>query len=139
MTRASKLWWVAAGLFTIINLAGWAYANGEGEEMHAVVHLSALVVGLAAYVGWRLARRGRPQDLAQVQLAEQRIEYLQQSVDAMALELERIGEKQRFSDKLRVEAGETPREAAAREIAEGFLSHRKVLPALLVAAEAKGP
>jgi hypothetical protein len=36
------------------------------------------------------------------------VDYLQQSVDAMALELERIGEAQRFSEKLRSEKGETP-------------------------------
>jgi hypothetical protein len=45
---------------------------------------------------------------AQLAAEQQRIEYLQQSVDAMALELERVGEAQRFADKLRVERGETP-------------------------------
>jgi hypothetical protein len=46
--------------------------------------------------------------LPRAQVAEQRIEYLQQSIDAMALELERVGEAQRFSDKLRVQRGEIP-------------------------------
>lgn len=108
MTRRSKLWRAAVGLYTFINVAGAAWAAAEGEEMHMMLHIFLLLLGIAGYVGWRLARRGQPQDLAQVQLAEQRIEYLQQSVDAMALELERIGEAQRFSDKLRVERGEAP-------------------------------
>jgi hypothetical protein len=35
------------------------------------------------------------------------LSYLQQSVDALALEVERIGEKQRFGEKLRSQP-ETP-------------------------------
>src|SRR5688500_2933558 len=101
MTMRSKLWRWAAGVYTFINLGGLVYAAGMDEEMHAMLHLFLLLLGLAGYVGWRLARRGAPQDVPQAQLAERRIEYLQQSIDAMALELERIGEAQRFSDKLR--------------------------------------
>lgn len=107
MTRWSKIWWWAAGIFTFINVAGLGYAARMDEEAHAFVHGVLLLLTLAGYVGWRFGRRGQPQDLEQVQLAERRIEYLQQSVDAMALELERVGEAQRFSDKLRVERGET--------------------------------
>ncbi len=108
MIGRSKLWRWAAGLYAFINLAGLAYAGAVGEEMHAMLHLFLLLLGLAVYVGWRLARRAPLQDLPQAQLAEQRIEYLQESIDAMALELERVGEAQRFNDKLRVERGETP-------------------------------
>jgi predicted membrane metal-binding protein len=110
MTRRSKIWRWAAGLYAFINVAGLGYAWAMDEEMHAMTHLFLLLLGLAGYVGWRLARRASPQDVPQAQLAaeQQRIEYLQQSVDAMALELERVGEAQRFADKLRVERGETP-------------------------------
>lgn len=108
MTRRSKLWRLAAGAYAFINVAGLAYAAAEGEEMHAMLHLFLLLLGIAGFVGWWLARRGRPDELPQVQVAEARIEYLQNSVDAMALELERIGEAQRFNDKLRVERGEAP-------------------------------
>ena len=75
-----------------------------------MAHLFLLLLGVAGYIGWRIARRGVPQEdhLPRAQVAEQRIEYLQQSIDAMALELERVGEAQRFSDKLRVERGEIP-------------------------------
>jgi hypothetical protein len=99
---------LAAGLYAVINVGGLAFAWAQGEEMHAMLHLFLLLLGVAGYVGWRLARRGMPQEMSQQQLAadQQRMEYLQQSVDAMALELERVGEAQRFSDKLRVERGE---------------------------------
>ena len=110
MTRRSKIWaWAAAGVYAFINVAGLAFAWAQGEEMHAMVHFFLLLLGVAGYVGWWLARRGAPADVSQAQLAaeQQRLEYLQQSVDAMALELERVGEAQRFSDKLRVDRGET--------------------------------
>jgi hypothetical protein len=110
MIKRSTLWRLAAGAYAFINVAGLAYAWAMGEEMHAMLHLFLILIGVAGYIGWRLARRGAPQEdhLPRAQLAEQRIEYLQQSVDAMALELERVGEAQRFADKLRVEGGETP-------------------------------
>jgi len=108
MTFGSKFWRLAIGAFTFINVAGLAYAVAEEEEMHAMLHLFLLLLALAAYVGWRVARRAQPATPPQGQLPEARIEYLQQSVDAMALELERIGEAQRFNDKLRAERGETP-------------------------------
>lgn len=110
MIKRSKLWRLAVGAYVFINVAGLLYAWRMDEEMHAMLHLFLLLLGVAGYIGWRIARRGVPQEdhLPRAQVAEQRIEYLQQSVDAMALELERVGEAQRFSDKLRVERGETP-------------------------------
>lgn len=108
MTGRSKLWWWAAGIYFFINAGGAIWAAGEREEMHMMLHVILLLPGLAAYLGWKLARRGAPQNAADPRLAEERIAYLQQSVDAMALELERVGEAQRFSDKLRVQRGEAP-------------------------------
>ena len=108
MTRSSKIRRAVAGLYAFNNVGGLIYAAGEEQEMHAMLHLFLLVLGLAGYVGWRLARRGAPPDhLPRAELAEQKLEYLQQSVDAMALELERVGEAQRFADKLRVEKGQS--------------------------------
>lgn len=105
MTRRSKIWQVAAAVFVFINVAGIAYGAAMGDGVHAAAHVAILVVG---YFVWRMPW-GRQQDLRPAQqLDEQRIEYLQQSVDAIALEVERIGEKQRFSDKLKVEQGKTP-------------------------------
>jgi hypothetical protein len=107
MTRRSKLWRAAAALFVVINAAGAGYAIAIGERPHAAVHVGLLLVGAAAYLVWRLASRATRQDQPPAQLRDERLEYLQQSVDAIALEVERIGEAQRFSDKLRVERGES--------------------------------
>lgn len=108
MTRRSKLWALAAGIYAFINLGGLGYAAAMDEEMHAMSHLFLLILGIAGYVGWRLARRGAPQNAPQAQVAEERVEYLQQSVDAMALELERLGEAQRYREKLQAAQGQTP-------------------------------
>ena len=111
MIKRSTLWRLAVGAYAFINVAGLFYAWAMDEEMHAMAHLFLLLLGVAGYIGWRIARRGMPPQedhRPRAQLAEQRIEYLQQSIDAMALELERVGEAQRFSDKLRVERGEIP-------------------------------
>ncbi len=55
---------------------------------------------LGGTVAWLLAPRTR-QDPQQLHLSEARREQLQQSVHAIAIEVERIGEAQRFSAKLR--------------------------------------
>jgi hypothetical protein len=108
MIRRSKLWRAGAVLFVIINVAGAAYAVVMGEPMHAMTHAVLLTLGLGAYLTWRVAQPTRREQQPPTQLPDQRLDYLQQSVDAIALEVERIGEKQRFADKLRVEKGETP-------------------------------
>ncbi len=105
MTRRSILWRVGAALFAVTNVGGAGYAAAMGEWTHAAIHIGLLLGG---YLVWQLGPRARQQDLPSAQQADERIEYLQQSVDAIALEVERIGEAQRFSDKLRAEPGETP-------------------------------
>jgi hypothetical protein len=47
-------------------------------------------------------------------LRDPRIDYLQQSVDAVALEVERLGEAQRFQEKLRAEK-RPPSDGSPRE------------------------
>ena len=99
MTQRSRLWRWAAGAFVLINVAGAGYAIAMGEPSHAAVHAVLLIAG---YLGWlMIGPWRRRQDPARSQLADERIEYLQQSVDAVALEVERIGEGKRFDEKLR--------------------------------------
>jgi hypothetical protein len=105
MTRPSRPWQVAAALFVLINVGGAGYAIAMGEPAHAGFHAVLLVLG---YAGWLVGPWRRRQEPALSQLPDSRIDYLQQSVDAVALEVERIGEAQRFADKLRAEKGETP-------------------------------
>jgi len=108
MTRGSKIWRAVAWAYAFINVGGLAFAAAGGEEMHAMLHAFLLLLGVAGYVGWVLARRAPAPEKPQAQVGDAHLEYLQQSVDAMALEVERIGEAQRFSDKLKIEKGEIP-------------------------------
>ena len=105
MTR-SRLWPAVVALFIFINVAGAGFAIAMGEPMHALAHAVMLLIG---YVGWLVAPWRRRRDTAAPeQLSDERIEYLQQSVDAVALEVERLGESQRFNEKLRAVRDEIP-------------------------------
>jgi hypothetical protein len=64
--------------------------------------LAAITVGLVRALNPK-TRRELPSPLY-----EQRLDQLQQSVDAIAVEVERIAEAQRFSAKLLAERGESP-------------------------------
>jgi hypothetical protein len=107
MVKRSRLWKIAAVIFTLLNVGGVVYGVANADPAHAVGHIALQLVGFAV---WRMTARIRDDDIISPSKAvdEQRIEYLQQSVDAIALEVERIGEKQRFMDKLRVEGGQAP-------------------------------
>ena len=98
MSRRSKLWRAGAAFFVIFNVAGAAYAIAMGEPTHAFTHAVLMTLGLGAYITWRTVQPRR--DYATPGLSDERLDYLQQSVDALALEVERIGESQRFKDKL---------------------------------------
>ena len=115
MTRRSKVWLVVAGLFFFVNAGGGVIAAVQGELLHAGVHAGLLLLG--AYLVWRLtprlyARRiwrwsgsvaaNQPGELTDA------LTHLEQSVDAVAIEVERIGEGQRFMTRLFTEKG-TPR------------------------------
>ena len=108
MTRRSRLWRIAAGIYVFINVGGAIIAAVRDEQMHFALHVGLLLLGMVAYPIWRLTQRSVPVDQPHGQLPDARLEYLQHSVDAMALELERLGETQRFQEKLRADRGETP-------------------------------
>ena len=105
MSGRSRLWQVAAAVFVLINVAGVGWAIANREPAHAAAHVGLLFGG---FLAWRLVPWARMRELPRTQQADERVEYLQQSVDAMALEVERIGEAQRYSDKLRVARSESP-------------------------------
>ena len=105
MTRRPKRWLAALSLFILVNSAGAGYAGALAQGEHAAVHVVLLIVGV--YATWRIvARPGSPPTFPQ---DAERLEQLQQSVDAIAVEVERIGESQRFSAKLKGERAVTPR------------------------------
>jgi hypothetical protein len=110
MIFKSRWWNAALGIFILVNVAGAGFALAMGEQRHAGIHGVLFVVGLIAYGALRIIQRGRVQPPVAAQtpaLPEQRLDYLQQSVDAIALEVERLGETQRYRDKVR-EQGEAP-------------------------------
>lgn len=57
-SRGSRVWWVLALLFTLVNVAGAVWAAAAGEVMHFTIHL---VLGLAAmpFVWWLAPMRRR--------------------------------------------------------------------------------
>jgi threonine/homoserine/homoserine lactone efflux protein len=102
MTRRATIWMAVAALFTVVNLAGAIYAGYLKEQAHALIHVVLTFGG--AYIMWRIAAGARESSVATAGLpAEARLDQLQQSIDAVALETERIGEAQRFEAKLRAE------------------------------------
>ena len=105
MTRRSKLWLAAISLFNLVNAAGAGFAGALEQGEHAAVHVVLLIVGV--YAMWRVVSRAGPGSSAMYEDAA-RLEQLQQSVDAIAVEVERIGEAQRFSAKLQGERTASP-------------------------------
>ena len=105
--RAKQLWVIGASIFTVINLIGIGMAVVMREGPHTATHVVLSVVGM--YAMWRLLSRAESGELTALPPTEAGLEQLQQSVDAIAVEVERIGEAQRFDAKLKQERKETDR------------------------------
>lgn len=101
MTRRSNIWLAVATVFTLVNFGGiWMAARMmPAEEMHTGLHVVLTIVG--AWWMWRIVERSRQGGPAAI--ATQRLDQLQDSVDAIAIEVERIGEAQRFATKIAAE------------------------------------
>lgn len=115
MARRFTRWQIAGVIFGVINAAGAVFAFARGETSHAVTHV-ALLLGTFAF--WQVISPS-PQAFKETvphQLDSQ-VERLQQSVDAIAVEVERIGEGQRFINKLQQEQSE--REPLKRDPTSG--------------------
>ena len=104
-TRRSKILRIGAVAWVIINGLGAPLAIAMGEPMHAATHVFLLFAG---YVAWQFVPRGSKAAPVQLGEPDPKLEYLQQSVDAIAVEVERIGEAQRFSENIRVPREEAP-------------------------------
>ena len=107
MSGRSGIWTVAAVVFTVVNLVGLGMAVAAQEQTHSGIHVALSLLG--GYVVWRLSNRSTRVDSTAAIAEEARLEALQQSVDAVALEVERIGEAQRFHAKLQTERNEAGR------------------------------
>jgi hypothetical protein len=107
MGRHIGLWQVVAAVFTIVNLVGLGMAMAAREQAHSGIHVAMSVLGAGAM--WWLSGRRAYAPSTQSEMGTTRLEQLQQSVDAIALEVERIGEAQRFNAKLYAEQNESAR------------------------------
>ena len=100
MTRRSRIWRLVAVLFTVVNVGGAAFAAFSGEWSHAAAHVALLA---ATYVVWQLLSRRQERELPDALRAEERLDRLQQSLDAIAIDVERVGEAQRYAAKVLAE------------------------------------
>lgn len=114
MTRRSGFWRLAAGLYFAINFFGAAYAIRMGEMPHAAAHVALLLVGIAGWSRWaatrdaRAARLGSTSGQAPAGDLTDRFRNLEQSIDAVAIEVERISEGQRQMTNLLVDRDAPP-------------------------------
>lgn len=106
-----RAWIPVAWLLSAVNVGAVWFAARPGEPWHATIHaLLGVLLGVGAQR--LMARRALS---AQAALGDDREAHLEQAIDAIAVELERVGEGQRFVAKLLKERGlELERSAASR-------------------------
>jgi hypothetical protein len=110
MASRRRVWRAAAAAFIAINFAGGIYAAVVGEPMHAAVHAVLLVLGIAVYSVLRV----RPADAEVPRETAERLKHLEQSVDALAIGVERVGEAQRYQTKILDEKTKAAQQAPAQ-------------------------
>ena len=97
MAERRKLWRAGFAISLIVNIGGAIVALVRGEMMHAAGH-AALLAATVAFWPLFVSRRSAEVDAeAEIPQLDNSLSHLQQSVDAIALEVERIGEAQRFA------------------------------------------
>jgi hypothetical protein len=99
-----RAWILVAWLFSLGNVVAVWFAARPAEPWHATIHaLLAVLSGLGAQ--HLMARQGALLRGGEPALGDERMSRLEQAIDAIAVELERIGEGQRFVTKLLAERG----------------------------------
>ena len=104
-----RAWIVVAWLLSLGNLGAVWFAARPGEPWHAAGHaLLSVLFGLGAQHLMSRAKPGAVDDLLTRQELEARLlsaepRQLAQALDAIAVEVERIGENQRYLTKLLTE------------------------------------
>jgi hypothetical protein len=88
----------------------------DGQQIMSIVIASlvtgCITVGLIAQA-WAARRRGDGASPASLDALERRLERMEQTIDAIALEMERVGEANRFTARLLAERLEQGRVAAS--------------------------
>ena len=110
-----RAWIPVAWLLSAVNLGAVWFAAQPAEPWHATLHAAlAVLLGLGAQ---RLSAR-RSSLRAQAAISDDQEERLEQAIDAIAVELERVGEGQRFVAKMLAERGLALDRSAASRPAE---------------------
>lgn len=105
------------------NLGAVWFANGPGEQWHATVH-AALALGFGLWALQRMLPR-QPRDGMLTGVADERLERIERAIDAVAIEVERISEMERFASKILAARAS---ELEPRVAAPGPASARTITP-----------
>ncbi len=99
-----RAWIPIAWLLSLGNVVAVWFAAQPAEPWHATAHaLAAVLFGLGAQ---RLMSRQRARSPgAEPALADDRMKRMEDAIDSIAVEMERIGEGQRFVTKVLAERG----------------------------------
>ena len=105
-----RAWIPIAWLLSAVNLGAVWFAALPAEPFHATAH--ALIAALFALGAQHLTARRKAQLAgAEPAIKDDRVKNLEHAIDAIAVELERVGEGQRFVTKLLTERDvERPRQ-----------------------------
>jgi hypothetical protein len=96
-----RAWIPIAWLLSLGNVVSVWFAAEPAEPWHATVHaVFAVLFGVGAE---RLMARKRAAAQPDMALGDERVKRLELAIDSIAVELERIGEGQRFVTKLLAE------------------------------------
>ena len=99
-----RAWIPIAWLLSLGNVVSVWFAAMPAEPGHATAH-AALAVLFGVGAQRLMARRRAPSGGGEVAMGDERMTRLESAIDAIAVEVERIGEGQRFVTKLLAEPG----------------------------------
>ncbi|SRR6266542_392120 len=94
MPRRGRFWLTVAKISTVANFVFAAIALIRGEPFHATAHAALLL--LSGVWVWLLNPPSSRQATRHLAATDRSLDHLQQSLNAIALDVERIGEAQRF-------------------------------------------
>lgn len=108
MPKRNKFWRIAAPVYTLVNVVGGIFAFAQGETMHAAAHGAALLVGYLIFQAFDAGRLEK-QTAAIPEQVDLHLDHLQESVDELAVKVERMGENQRFVQKVLEKRSDEPK------------------------------
>jgi hypothetical protein len=109
----------------------WFIHSGRNTVVPLVILAMAFVIlwPIALGIGRRLSRKGAPSSPAiSPDTLSPRLDRMEQAIDAIAIEVERISESQRFIAKVLVERGEAPALVAETSMPERHAARASIAP-----------